>query len=226
MQQILDSSHVYPVINSLIKKQVCYVWEALKETYSPKKETYIQLGPEYTTEASLEQLLNEDKRLQRAEKQMELLLAYLHFQKTEGEITKSALLKKSGASDAQLKGLVDKGILLTEKRTVDRIKQSAKSIDINFELSSAQDAALREIRSSFIEKEICLLHGVTSSGKTEIYIRLIEEYLKGESRCYICCRKLHSHLKLSEGYKNILADISEYIILSFHRMKESKYGIR
>ncbi len=66
-------------------------------------------------------LLNEDKKLQRAEKQMELLLSYLHLVKTEGEVTKSELLKKSGASDAQLKGLVDKKILWTEKRNVDRL---------------------------------------------------------------------------------------------------------
>lgn len=178
VQQILDSSHVYPVINRLIQKRICYVWEALKETYSPKKETYILLSPEYSTDEALEQLLNEDKRLQRAEKQMELLLAYLHFQKTEGEITKAALLKKSGATDAQLRGLVDKGILIAEKRTVDRIKQSARNIEIHFELSAAQDKALSEINASFKAKNICLLHGVTSSGKTEIYIRLIEKYLK------------------------------------------------
>ncbi|MFT4094498.1 MAG: primosomal protein N' [Niabella sp.] len=178
VQQILDSSHVYPVINGLIQQRICYVWEALKETYSPKKETYIQLSPEYTTEAALEQLLNEDKRLQRAEKQMELLLSYLHFQRTEGEITKVALLKKSGATDAQLKGLVDKGILIADKRAVDRIKQFAKNIEVKFDLSAAQDKALTGIRASFEERNICLLHGVTSSGKTEIYIRLIEEYLK------------------------------------------------
>ena len=178
VQQILDVSHVYPVIDKLIRKRICYVWEALKETYAPKREIYIELSPEYNTDAALEQLLNEDRRLQRAEKQMELLLAYLHFQRTEGEITKAALLKKSGATDAQLKGLIDKGILMADKRTVDRIRQSAKNIEVRFELSPAQDKAFTEIKAAFGEKAICLLHGVTSSGKTEIYIRLIEEYLK------------------------------------------------
>ena len=102
MQEVLDSSHVYPVVNRLIQKKVCWVWEALKQTYSPKKETYILLNQVYDNEENLEKLLNEDKKLQRAEKQMELLLAYLFLMKTEGEVTKSLLLKKSRASEAQL----------------------------------------------------------------------------------------------------------------------------
>src|SRR5882724_9337995 len=120
VQQILDSSHVYPVIKRLIEKKVCFVWEALKESYAPKRETYILLNPQYNNDENLSSLLNEDKKLQRAEKQMELLLAYLHLLRAEGKVTKSELLKKSGASDAQLKGLVDKKILLIEKRTIDR----------------------------------------------------------------------------------------------------------
>lgn len=178
VQQILDASHVYPVINRLIQKKICHVWEALKETYNPKKETYVLLNPDFHNEEALERLLNEDKRLQKAEKQMELLLSFLHYEKTEGEVTKSNLLQKSGASDAQLKGLVDKGILRLEKRNVDRIKLLPKDINIRFELSELQQKALNEIKISFKEKNVCLLHGVTSSGKTEIYIQLIEQFIK------------------------------------------------
>ena len=88
VQQILDISHVYPVIKRLIEKKVCFVWEALKETWSPKKETFVLLNPKYDNEEELSALLNEDKKLQRAEKQLELLLSYLHLAKTEGEVTK------------------------------------------------------------------------------------------------------------------------------------------
>lgn len=177
VQQVLDSAHVYPVIKRLIEKKVCFVWEALKETYTPKKETYVVLNPQYDNEDSLSQLLNEDKKLQRAEKQMELLLSYLHLSKTQGEVTKADLLKKSGASDAQLKGLVDKGILLIEKRRVDRLSYLPRNIDIDFELSPAQQKAFAGIENSFREKPVCLLHGVTSSGKTQVYIRLIEQFI-------------------------------------------------
>ncbi|SDC44609.1 replication restart helicase PriA [Niabella drilacis] len=186
VQQILESNHVYPVVNRLIQGRICYVWESLKESYSPKKETFVLLHPDYDSEAALEQLLNSDPRLQRAEKQMELLLGYLHFQKTEGIISKQALLKKTGASDTQLKGLADKGILVLEKRAVDRISVLPKDIRINFKLSVAQTAALERIRSALEEKDVCLLHGVTSSGKTEIYIHLIEEQIrKGKQVLYM-----------------------------------------
>lgn len=178
VQQVLDSSHVYPVIKRLIEKKVCFVWEALKESFAPKKETYILLNPQYDNEESLSHLLNEDKKLQRAEKQMELLLGYLHLFKTEGNVTKSELLKKSRASDAQLKGLVDKNILLIEKRTIGRVKYLPKNIDIDFQLSPAQDKAFQEVELAFETKQTCLLHGITSSGKTQIYIRQIENFIK------------------------------------------------
>jgi primosomal protein N' (replication factor Y) len=178
VQQLLESSHVYPVINRMIQKKVCYVWESLKQTYAPKKEVYVLLESKYDNEQELENLLNEDKRLQRAEKQMELLLAYLHLAKTEGQVTKAELLKKSGATDSQLKGLVDKNILRTEKRNIDRLSFLPKNIQIDFTLSSAQEKALEGIHTSFASKHVCLLHGVTSSGKTQVYIRLIEEYIR------------------------------------------------
>lgn len=178
VQQLLDSSHVYPVIKRLIEKKICFVWEALKETYTPKKETFILLNAEYDSEENLSRLLNEDKKLHRAEKQMELLLSYLHLAKTQGEVTKSGLLKKSGATDAQLKGLIDKNILRAEKRVIDRLKYLPRNVQIDFELTALQTGCLQEIFQSFTDKHVCLLHGVTSSGKTLVYIRLIEEFIK------------------------------------------------
>ena len=175
VQQVLDSSHVYPVINRLIQKKVCFVWEALKQTYSPKKETYVLLNPAYSSDEKLSDLLN---NWTRAPKQMELLLSYLHLIKTEGEVTKTSLLKKSNASEAQLKGLVDKEILRLEKRVTDRLQYLPKDIKIDFELTLLQLEVLEKIQESFTEKQVCLLHGVTSSGKTLIYIKLIEQVIR------------------------------------------------
>ena len=183
VQQILDVMHVYPIIKKLIEKNVCFIWEKLNEKYTPKKEKYVLLNPSIDNENDLSKLLNEWKG---APKQMEMLLAFLHLQKTEGEVTQTALLKKSGASAAQLNGLVEKNILLVQKRNIDRIKMLPKDTLIDFQLSDLQETALQQIRDYFKEKTVCLLHGVTSSGKTLLYIKLIEEYfLKGQQVLYL-----------------------------------------
>jgi len=183
IQQILDINHVYPLIKKLIEKKVCYVWEAFSEKYKQKKENFVILNPEFNNEEKLNDLLN---NWGKAPKQMELLLSYLHISKTEGDVTQTALLKKSGASAAQLKGLVDKNILFIEKRNIDRVENLPQKISIDFELSPVQTIALNEINSVFAEKNVCLLHGVTSSGKTKLYIKQIEEYInKGKQVLYL-----------------------------------------
>ncbi len=175
VQQILDATHVYPVIKKLIDKNVCFIWEELNERYKVKKENYVVLQPKFSTDDALSKILNEWKG---APKQMELLLAFLHLQKTEGEVTQPALLKKSGATAAQLKGLVDKGILFIEQRAVDRIKSLPKDVMIDFELSEKQQECLHQVHEIFADKNVCLLHGVTGSGKTQLYIQLIEEHFR------------------------------------------------
>jgi primosomal protein N' (replication factor Y) (superfamily II helicase) len=183
VQQVLDVTHVYPVIKRLIEKKVCIVWEALSERYKTKKENFITLNPVYDNEKELNELLN---NWSKAPKQMELLLSYLHLLKTEGEVTQPQLLKKSGATAAQLKGLVDKNILIVEKRSVDRIKALPKSMQVKFELSAAQQRALVQVQNHFVDNNVCLLHGVTSSGKTQVYIKLIETYYnKGQQVLYL-----------------------------------------
>ena len=185
VQQILDASHVYPVIKGLIEKKVCIVWEALKDTYKQKLETYIHLHPDYHNEENLAKLLNEWSK-NKAPKQLELLLAYLHLIKTEGEVTQTNLLKKANATASQLKGLADKNILRLEKRSVDRLPTLPKEVKIDFELSDAQQRAEDAVKKVFGEKAVCLLHGVTSSGKTLIYIKIIEQCIKeGKQALYM-----------------------------------------
>ncbi len=183
VQQLLDVTHVYPLIKKLIDKKVCFVWEAMDERYSVKKESYVLLDPMYQDEEKLSGLLN---GWSKAPKQMELLLAFLHLQKTAGDVTQPALLKKAGASAAQLKGLVEKNILHIEKRAVDRIKSISKNVAIDFEFSAAQQVSSDAIAKSFETKDVCLLHGVTGSGKTQVYVKLIEKHFtQGQQVLYL-----------------------------------------
>jgi primosomal protein N' (replication factor Y) len=153
------------------------VWEALKEKYKEKKETYVTLHQTYHNEENLSKLLNEWSK-NKAPKQLELLLAYLHLMKTVGEVTQFELLKKANATSAQLKGLADKNILLLEKRSTDRIAGLPKDVKIDFQLSEAQTLAGDDVLQVFGEKVVCLLQGVTASGKTQVYIKIIEQYIK------------------------------------------------
>ena len=175
VQKLLDATHVYPVIKKLIEKKICYVWEALTEKYKEKKETYILLNPAYHSETALEKLVNEWSR---APKQLSLLLAFLHFQKTDGEVTQKKLLEKAASTPALLKGVIEKKVLIAEKRTVDRLHSLPKDVKIEFALSLQQEHALQQVKDALQQKDVCLLHGVTGSGKTLVYIRLIEEQIK------------------------------------------------
>ena len=183
VQQLLDISHVYPVIKKLIDKGVCFIWEELKEKYKEKKENFVILTATYHNEDKLADLLN---NWSKAPRQMELLLAYLHLLKTNGEVKQSDLLKKANASLAQLKGLQDKGVVRIEARSVNRLKPINEKEKSGFSLSPAQQNALAGIQENFTEKNTCLLHGVTASGKTQIYIKLIESVIeKGEQVLYM-----------------------------------------
>ncbi|HEY0272230.1 MAG TPA: primosomal protein N' [Chitinophaga sp.] len=175
VQLILDKADVYSVIKKLIDKKVCLVYEELREVYREKKENYVVLQEAYSQDAALEALFGE---MGRAPKQLELLLAYLHLVKTQGDVLQNELLKKSGASAAQLKGLVEKGVLRVEQRRVDRVPMGRQEIQLQLDLSPAQEKAWEELQQQMEQKAVTLLHGVTSSGKTQLYVRAIEKHLQ------------------------------------------------
>lgn len=201
VQKILDTVHVMPVVKKLLEKRICTAWEAMNEKYKEKTETFIRLNARYNDETELEKLVNEWKK---APKQLDLLLAYLHFSRTEGEVTRSGLLKKANVSSAILDGLVKKEILLQEVRNTDRLPMLPKQIDLSFTLSPNQQTALDELKAQFSKHSVCLLHGVTGSGKTQLYLHLIAEEIKKGNQCLFLLpeialttqiiRKLRSHL--------------------------------
>jgi primosomal protein N' (replication factor Y) len=184
IQKLLDKKSVYPTINKLILKGACFIQENMTDKYKAKEETYISLAPTYREELVLEKLLNEWSR---APKQLALLLSFLHLEKTETIVTQKGILEKSDASHAQLKALIDKGILIAEKRKIDRLpKDISLGPFSNHTLSSNQEIAFNSILAQLKTHPVHLLHGITGSGKTQIYVALINEIIKkGEQALYM-----------------------------------------
>ncbi|KJJ39465.1 replication restart helicase PriA [Aequorivita vladivostokensis] len=172
---ILDRKNIVSIIQKLLDKNIIEVEETVYEQYVPKMKRYIKLAPKYTSEEKLRELLD---ALTRAHKQREVLMhLFMLNTKTKKPISSTALQKKSEASAATLKALIDKGILEEYYVQQDRVEFSGEASSEIKTLNEAQIKAYGEIKSSFETNDTVLLHGVTSSGKTEIYVRLIEEVI-------------------------------------------------
>lgn len=182
---IVDKKNVLPLVNRLVQKGIVIQKEELYEQYRPKLVRYVKLGKEFQTDAKLEELLLE---LARAPKQSQVVLALFQMQTaTKKPIPIAGLEKESGSSRAIIKALIDKSILEEYHIRTDRVQFDDESNSTNgITLNSYQTEALTAINESFTENKVALLHGVTSSGKTEVYIKLIEQSLKlGKQALYL-----------------------------------------
>ena len=148
--------------------------EIIDDNYSAATTQYIQLAPAYLAKEAQEQLFGE---LKRAKKQEQLVRDFLRLAQNY-QVERRLLLEQTGVSGAILRTLIDKGIFLEEERPISRLRQYKGETQKPHTLDSQQSRAIEEIRKSWQEKNVTLLHGVTSSGKTEVYIHLIEEVLQ------------------------------------------------
>ncbi len=174
IQKIFPQASARKVISNLLDKGYIHVEQELKDRYIPKYENIVFLEDGYESNDALQELLN---RLDRAPKQQNIILQFLHLAATEELVFQKELLQKSKSSSTQLKTLVQKGVLRIEKMRTDRIHFSKNNIDKEITLSSKQEAALDEVYAHFNEQRTVLLKGVTGSGKTHIYFKLIEKTL-------------------------------------------------
>ncbi|MES2679837.1 MAG: primosomal protein N' [Bacteroidota bacterium] len=177
LSEILKNKTVQPIVNNLLKKNAVVVYEEVKDKYKPKLQAFVKLNEATVNNATLHEVLNQLEK--KAYKQAEALLYLLHLSKTTeqgsgGWIKKSELLKKSETST--ISALVKKSILLEEHFEVGRLLfEKGKSTEKK--LSASQASAYQQVKNHFAGNKPVLLHGVTGSGKTEVYIQLIKDAL-------------------------------------------------
>jgi len=175
IRSILDRKNVVAVIQKLLERGIIGVQEEVFEKYSPKIKRYIKLSPSYSSEENLKYLL---EKLTRAPKQRQVLMTLFMLSTQEKKPIDSVLLqKKSESTSTVIKTLIDKGILEEYFIQKDRIEFEGEESSEIKSLTKDQEIALQDIKSSFETNNITLLYGVTSSGKTEVYVQLIEEIL-------------------------------------------------
>ncbi len=184
LMNILDKKNVLPVIKRLIDKNAITVQEEIFEKYKPKLVRYVKLNSKYASETQLKVLLED---LSRAPRQHHVVMTLFSISaQSKKPVKVSDLSNESEASSAIIKTLIDKGILEEYHIQSDRVQYSGEENEDSKRLNKHQDKALREITQSFENHNITLLHGVTSSGKTEIYVKLIEDIiLKGRQVLYL-----------------------------------------
>lgn len=184
-----DQVKIIPLIHNLIEKGFVVTEEEIRERFIPKTIQCVRLAPKYTSEQSLEEAYNQLER--RAPKQLDLLIEFIQLSKlltgNTSEVSRKELLARIPDAASKLKALEKKGILEQYEKEISRISYVAATQAVQaIEFSEVQQRAFDDVLQSFENKNVTLLHGVTSSGKTEIYIRLIRQMLdQGKQVLYL-----------------------------------------
>ncbi len=202
ISNLLDKKRVLPIIHKLLDKNAISLKEEIYERYKPKLVKFVRLNEDYNDEQQLEELL---AQLTRAKKQREALLHYFNLAQKKQPISVKELTAKSGVSSAVITALVAKNIFEYHHLQVDRVDLSKNSNDLPY-LSDYQLNTLAQIKDHFKKKEVVLLHGVTSSGKTAIYMNLIEEALASGGQVLYLVPEIALTTQLIARLRNFFGD--------------------
>ena len=177
ISSILDKKNVLPVVKRLVEKEAIILNEEIYDKYKPKYVRYVKLSSQYTSEAALNALLDDLNK--NATKQKEVILNLFSISaKTKKPVKVSDLIEVSKTKSSTIKTLIDKNILEDYHIQTDRIQYEGEDNEDTKQLNQYQTEALQQINTNFESQNVVLLHGVTSSGKTEVYVKLIESIVE------------------------------------------------
>ncbi|MDR1331198.1 MAG: primosomal protein N', partial [Tannerella sp.] len=209
LEKITRTANLIPALNRLMQRGIVTVSEELKKGFAPKRETCIRLHPAYRREEDLAAVL---PQLKRAVQQEKLLLAYIERAEPFSpaappkEISKKQLLEATGVAASVPDSLVRRGWMEYYARDVSRLPSSAAPLQPLHPLTPPQQTALREIKDVFETKQVCLLHGVPASGKTEIYLHLASEALAQGRQVLYLLPEIAVTTQITERLRSVLGD--------------------
>ncbi|MCC7232153.1 MAG: primosomal protein N' [Bacteroidia bacterium] len=181
ISKALQKRNIMGILRKMMEEKILLISEEVHDRYRPKYEIRYRLSATYMNEKKLEVLflqLEQDKRKHRQVEMLMLFLKHLYASKERVYVRRQDIMTSKSFSASALDTLLKNGILEEFRVRTDRVSFAQDSLSELFSLNSAQQEALDTIRRIHSEKEVCLLHGVTSSGKTELYMHLIREQLK------------------------------------------------
>lgn len=204
IQKLLGQKTVYPLIQKMLDQRMIHVYEELKDRYVPKKVGCVRLSEPYRSDP--DQLESAFALVEKAPRQLEALLAFIQIGRSQAVIKRQDLVRMAGADSTVLRAMEKKGIVELYELEVSRLSEGDQSVAEAPPLSDQQKQALVEVHHAFQAGKPVLLHGVTGSGKTRVYMELIREALNRDEQVLYMVPEIALTAQLVNRLREVFGD--------------------